>query len=82
MKMNECIKNLRIENNLTQKRLAEIITTSQDTISLWECGKGKPDNEMIIKMSILFDVSTDYILCVDDYKRYHKDFLKKIKKIY
>ena len=67
MKISECIKNLRKENNMTQQELADILYTSQDTISLWERGKSYPDVIDVIKMSKIFDVTTDYILCVDDF---------------
>ena len=77
MKLNECIKSLRLENNLTQEQLANELFTSHDTISLWELGKSAPDVYMIIKMSILFDVTTDYLLCVDDYKKNIKELSKK-----
>lgn len=65
MEINECIKNLRIEKGLTQTELAQILHTSQDTISLWELGKSLPDVKSVIAMSKLFDVTTDYILCCE-----------------
>ena len=65
MKINECIKNLRIENNLTQQQLADLLFVSQDTISLWERGKSLPDIKMVIKMTEIFDVTSDYILCIE-----------------
>ena len=68
MKIAECIKNLRKENNMTQQQLAEKLFTSQDTISLWERGKSYPDVVAVLRMSKIFDVSTDYILCADDFK--------------
>lgn len=67
MKIAECIKNLRKENNMTQQQLADKLFTSQDTISLWERGKSYPDAINVIKMSKIFDVSTDYILCADSF---------------
>lgn len=69
MTIAECIKNLRIENNMTQQQLADILFTSQDTISLWERNKSYPDVIDVIKMSKIFNVSTDYILCVDSFDK-------------
>ena len=66
MRINECIKYLRQEHNFSQQQLADKLYISQDTISLWERGKCKPDIDMIIQMSKLFNVSTDYLLCIDD----------------
>lgn len=65
MKISECIKNLRLEKKLTQKELGDMLFVSQDTISLWERGKSNPDINAIIQMSKIFDVTTDYILCVE-----------------
>ncbi len=50
---------------MTQSDLAALLFTSQDTISLWERNKSLPDVKSVIKMSKIFDVSTDYILGVE-----------------
>ena len=65
MTINECIKNLRIEKNLTQQQLGEMLFVSQDTISLWERGKSLPDIKAVIKMTEIFGVTSDYILCLE-----------------
>lgn len=65
MNIGEIIKNLRIENGLTQTELASLLFTSQDTISLWERNKSLPDVKSVIKMANIFNVSTDYILGVE-----------------
>ena len=56
------IKELRKEQNMTQTKLAELLQTTQDTISLWELGKSMPDIYALIKLAKLFNVSTDYLL--------------------
>lgn len=65
MTIGETIKSLRVESGMTQTRLASLLFTSQDTISLWERGKSLPDVKSVIKMSAIFGVTTDYILCVE-----------------
>lgn len=65
MTIGEIIKSLRLENNMTQSDLASLLFTSQDTISLWERNKSLPDVRSVIKMSSIFQVSTDYILGVE-----------------
>lgn len=65
MTIGETIKSLRVESGMTQTRLASLLFTSQDTISLWERGKSLPDVKSVIKMSTIFGVTTDYILCVE-----------------
>ncbi len=56
------IRELRKEQNLTQSELAQIMQTTQDTISLWELGKSMPDIIALVKLAKLFNVSTDYLL--------------------
>ena len=60
------IKELRIENKLTQNQLGEKIAVSQDTISLWENNKSLPTAEYIIALCRLFSVSADYLLGLSD----------------
>ena len=62
MEIGKTIKNLRLEKNMTQTELATLLFTSQDTISLWERNKSLPDLKSLIKLSTIFNVSTDYIL--------------------
>lgn len=62
MEIGKIIRELRKEYGLSQNELAKKMFTSQDTISLWELDKSLPDVKSIIKLSLLFNVSTDYIL--------------------
>ena len=62
MKIGETIRLLRMQKGITQAQLAELLFTSQDTISLWECGKSLPDVNSIINMTKIFNVTSDYIL--------------------
>ena len=62
MTVGEQIQNLRIQNGLTQERLAEMLVVSRQSISKWELGQAVPDVDKIIRMSELFNVSTDTLL--------------------
>lgn len=62
MKIGKIIKELRKEQNMSQTELANLLFTSQDTISLWELDKSLPDVEAVVEMSKIFKVTTDYIL--------------------
>lgn len=62
MNIGKIIKELRKEQNMSQSQLATLLFLSQDTISLWECGKSYPDIIALVKLSKIFDVSTDYLL--------------------
>ncbi len=54
----ETIKQLRVENNLTQESLARQLGVSASTISRWERGKYvNPTSKNLIDLCLLFDVS-------------------------
>ena len=65
MTIGSCIKTLRIENKLTQEELAKKLFVSQDTISLWERDKSTPDAKAIVLLCKIFDVSADFLLCIE-----------------
>ena len=52
---------------MTQTQLAELLATTQDTVSLWELGKSYPDIPSLVRLCDIFDVSADYLLGRSDY---------------
>lgn len=56
------IKELREDKNMTQIRLSTELEVSQETISAYENGKHFPSVENLMKLSMLFNASCDYIL--------------------
>lgn len=62
MTIGEQIQRIRIQKGLTQERLAEMLEVSRQSVSKWELGQAIPDVDKIIRMSELFDVSTDALL--------------------
>lgn len=62
MTIGEQIQNIRIQKGLTQERLAEMLEVSRQSVSKWELGQAVPDVDKIIRMSELFNVSTDTLL--------------------
>ncbi len=67
MVIGERIKELRTEKRLSQKELGNLLSVSQDTISLWEKGKSLPAVEYVIALCEIFSVSADYLLGLSDY---------------
>ncbi|MBO4584846.1 MAG: LexA family transcriptional regulator [Clostridia bacterium] len=53
---------LRKQNKLTQKALAEKLQVDQSAVSYWECGRAFPDTQKQIMLADLFGVSIDYVL--------------------
>ena len=56
------IRELRKAINLTQGDLAKMLNTTTSNVSGWECGKWQPDNESLIKLAEIYNVSVDYLL--------------------
>ncbi len=61
----ENIRSLRKENHLTQTQLAKLLSTTQDTVSLWELGKSYPGVLDVITLTKIFNVTADYILGIE-----------------
>ena len=60
------LRKIRKESGMTMKDLAERIGVSESAISQYENGKRQPGYETLIELSKIFDVSTDYILGIED----------------
>lgn len=58
----EKILKLRKQKNWSQEDLAERLDVSRQSVSKWESTASVPDLDKIIRMSQIFDVSTDYLL--------------------
>lgn len=64
--LNERIKQLRLERGLSQVDLARKLSVSKQSVSNWENDNILPSIEMLVKLSHLFSVSTDFLLGEDD----------------
>lgn len=62
MNLSEKIMDLRKRSGWSQEELAEQLGISRQSVSKWETGESVPDLERIIRMSELWNVSTDYLL--------------------
>ncbi len=65
-KFSERLKELRIEKNLSQRDLAKATNLSQTAIVFWENNKRIPRADAVIILAKFFNVSTDYILGLED----------------
>ena len=61
-KMYKRIRELREDNDLLQKQLAEYLHCTQVTYSRYELGTRDIPTDVLIKLSTFYNVSTDYIL--------------------
>ena len=62
MRLSEKIMDLRKKSGWSQEELAERLGISRQSVSKWETGESIPDIDKIIRMSELWNVSTDYLL--------------------
>ena len=61
------IKELRVSQKITQNEFAMRLGVTKSAISSYENGSRLPSYDILIKISRIFKVSTDYLLgCVDE----------------
>ena len=60
------IRELREDNDLTQKQMAEKLNCSQQVYSNYELGQRDIPTDILIKLAKIHHVSTDYILELSD----------------
>jgi len=66
------IRNLREDNDLTQKQVSEYLFCDQSLYSKYERGLREVPVNIIIKLAKLYKTSTDYILGLTDEKAPYK----------
>lgn len=62
----DIIKNLRTQAGLTQSDLAKRLSITRSSVNGWEMGLSAPSIPLIVELSKLFHVTTDYLLGLDD----------------
>lgn len=70
--MYKLIYELRDDNDLKQREIAEILNCSQRVYNNYERGNLDIPTEILIKLSKYYDVSTDYILEITNKKEINK----------
>ena len=60
--IHERIKDLREENHLKQRQVADYLGISQQAYSYYELDKRELPSRHVVNLAKLYDVSTDYIL--------------------
>lgn len=69
------INELRTAFGWSQVELAKRLNISKQTVSNWENENIQPSIEMLVRLSRLFGVTTDYLLGLDDRVRLDVDSL-------
>lgn len=60
--MKNRIRELRKQRGLTMKQLGSMLGLAESTVSQYETGKRQPDNETLLKLGEIFDVTVDFLL--------------------
>lgn len=58
----ENLKKLRLERNLSQQKLAEVLGLTQQAIAKYENGKTQPDFHTLMVLAEFFHTSVDYLI--------------------
>ena len=64
--MADKIKQLREQMGYTQAELARKLKLTRSSINGWEMGLSVPSTPMVVELAKIFNVSTDYLLGLDD----------------
>lgn len=64
------------ERGLTQRMLATLIGTTEQSVSRWANGNRTPNADMLYRMCKALDVSADYLLGLSNEKVNNMDALK------
>lgn len=72
--LGERIKELRIEQNLTQKKLSKILNISNTTLSQYESNTRTPNDDIKKNLAEIFKVSLDYLMGVSNIKNPYTSF--------
>lgn len=75
--MEHRLKELRSENHLYQRQLAEILHCTQQTYSRYENGELQPSLLVLERLACFYDTSVDYILKLTDETKAHKRKIKR-----
>ena len=64
--LSERIKNSRLQKGLTQVQVSKRLNVTKSAVNSWETNNSTPSLIYIIKLSQMFNVSTDYLLGINE----------------
>lgn len=72
------LRQLRIENKLSQQELADRLRISRSSVGMYEQGRRGPDFELLDNVADLFDVDFNYMLGKTDERGHYPKSGKKV----
>lgn len=67
--LNQRIRSVRLSKNMSQVDLAKLLGVTKQSVSNWENDNIQPSIDILIRLSNVLSVPTDYLLGLDD-RRY------------
>ena len=64
-----CLKKIRKEKKLNQQKVAFDLNISRKSLSYYENGKRQPSLELLLDMSNYFNVSINYLITGEEFKK-------------
>lgn len=71
------LRDLREDNDLTQKQVADVLFIKQNTYSQYENGERQIPIPLLVRLAKYYGVSTDYILELTNMPTPYQDKFKK-----
>lgn len=68
-KIGSFIAEMRKEQNMTQKQLAEQVGVSDKTVSKWETGRSMPDNGVLLELCAILHISVNELLSGEKFSK-------------
>ncbi len=75
--MNLRLKELRMENKLLQRQVAEHLHCTQQTYCRYERGDLIPSLQVLALLAMFYDTSVDYIIGITDQRSPHKRGIRR-----
>ena len=66
MGLHEKIRELRLNNNISQKKLADAIGVAQSSINYWEKGQRTPSVDAAQRLADYFNITLDELYDIND----------------
>lgn len=60
------LRELRLENEMTQQHVAGLLNIKQQSYIRYEYGTGEPSINTLVKLTKIFGVTSDYLLGISD----------------
>ncbi|MCR5703055.1 MAG: helix-turn-helix transcriptional regulator [Eubacterium sp.] len=69
------LRQLREEKGISQQKLANMVSVSQQSIYKYENGLAEPDFQTLIKLADYFETSVDYLIDYSEIRRKYEELV-------